>query len=206
MAASTLKLHKGDVPAGLTFPHGVAIDTETLGLNPHRDRLCLVQLSSGDGHTHLVQFDGGMYGAPRLKALLTDPQVLKIFHFARFDVAILQKYLGVTAAPLYCTKIASKLARTYTDRHGLKDLCGELLGVELSKQQQSSDWGASELSESQLAYAASDVLYLHALKARLDEMLAREGRTDFAKAAFAFLGTRAELDLAGFGELDIFAH
>ncbi len=206
MATPTLKLHKGDLPAGLKFPAGVAIDTETLGLNPHRDRLCLVQLSSGDGTAHLVQFDGERYAAPRLKALLKDPKVLKIFHFARFDVAVLEKYLEINTAPVYCTKIASKLVRTYTDRHGLKDLCAELLGVELSKQQQSSDWGASELSQSQLAYAASDVLYLHKLKAKLDEMLAREGRTAFAQAAFAFLATRAKLDLAGFSEQDIFAH
>ena len=206
MAASTIKLHKNDLPAGLKFPHGAAIDTETLGLNPHRDRLCLLQLSSGDGTAHLVQFDGETYSAPRLKALLKDPKVLKIFHFARFDVAVLEKYLGAKTVPLYCTKIASKLVRTYTDRHGLKDLCSELLGVELSKQQQSSDWGAAELSESQLAYAASDVLYLHKLKARLDEMLAREGRTAFAQAAFSFLSTRAQLDLAGFAEHDIFSH
>ena len=206
MADTTLRLHKGDLPAGLKFPRGVAIDTETLGLNPHRDRLCLVQLSSGDGMAHLVQFDGDNYAAPRLKALLKDSKVLKIFHFARFDVAVLEKYLGVETAPIYCTKIASKLVRTYTDRHGLKDLCAELLGVELSKQQQSSDWGATELSQSQLAYAASDVLHLHKLKARLDEMLAREGRMDFAEAAFSFLATRAKLDLAGFGEHDLFAH
>ena len=206
MATPTIKMHKGDLPAGLKFPRGVAVDTETLGLNPHRDRLCLVQLSAGDGVAHLVQFDGDSYVAPRLKALLKDPKILKIFHFARFDVAVLEKYLGVETAPVYCTKIASKLVRTYTDRHGLKDLCSELLGVELSKQQQSSDWGAKELSESQLAYAASDVLYLHKLKAKLDEMLAREDRVAFADAAFAFLATRARLDLAGFGETDIFSH
>ena len=206
MAGTTIKLHKGDLPAALKFPKGVAIDTETLGLNPHRDRLCLVQLSSGDGVAHLVQFDGENYAAPRLKALLADPKILKIFHFARFDVAVLEKYLGVETAPVYCTKIASKLVRTYTDKHGLKDLSAELLGIELSKQQQSSDWGAAELSQSQLAYAASDVLHLHKLKARLDEMLAREDRTSLADAAFAFLATRAKLDLAGFGEVDIFAH
>ncbi len=206
MATPTIKLHKGDLPSGLKFPRGVAIDTETLGLNPHRDRLCLVQLSAGDGVAHLVQFDGENYAAPRLKALLKDPKILKIFHFARFDVAVLEKYLGVETAPLYCTKIASKLVRTYTDRHGLKDLCSELLGVELSKQQQSSDWGAKELSESQLAYAASDVLHLHKLKAKLDEMLAREDRVAFAQAAFAFLAARARLDLAGFAETDIFSH
>ncbi len=176
MTAPKIKLHKGDLPAGLTFPNGVAIDTETLGLNPHRDRLCLVQLSSGDGTAHLVQFDGKDYGAPRLKALLADPKVLKIFHFARFDIAVLQQYLGVATTPIYCTKIASKLSRTYTDRHGLKDLVGELLGIELSKQQQSSDWGAAKLSDSQMSYAANDVLHLHALKTKLDAMLSREGR------------------------------
>ncbi len=206
MTAPKIKLHKGDLPAGLTFPDGVAIDTETLGLNPHRDRLCLVQLSSGDGTAHLVQFDGKDYGAPRLKALLADPKVLKIFHFARFDIAVLQQYLGVATTPIYCTKIASKLARTYTDRHGLKDLVGELLGIELSKQQQSSDWGASKLSDSQMSYAANDVLHLHALKTKLDAMLSREGRQDLAEAAFNFLPTRARLDLAGFEEEDIFAH
>ncbi|SFV25991.1 ribonuclease D [Hyphomicrobium facile] len=206
MTAPKTKLHKGDLPAGLTFPNGVAIDTETLGLNPHRDRLCLVQLSSGDGTAHLVKFDGKDYSAPRLKALLTDPKVLKIFHFARFDIAVLEQYLGVATAPIYCTKIASKLSRTYTDRHGLKDLVGELLGIELSKQQQSSDWGASELSDSQKAYAANDVLHLHAVKTKLDMMLAREGREGFANEAFKFLPTRARLDLAGFEEDDIFAH
>ncbi|MBY0559735.1 ribonuclease H-like domain-containing protein [Hyphomicrobium sp.] len=206
MTAPKTKLHKGDLPAGLTFPNGVAIDTETLGLNPHRDRLCLVQLSSGDGTAHLVKFDGKDYSAPRLKALLTDPKVLKIFHFARFDIAVLEQYLGVATTPVYCTKIASKLSRTYTDRHGLKDLVGELLGIELSKQQQSSDWGASELSDSQKAYAANDVLHLHALKTKLDVMLAREGREGFANEAFKFLPTRARLDLAGFEEDDIFAH
>jgi ribonuclease D len=206
MAKPSIHLHKGDLPAGVTFKGSVAIDTETLGLNIARDRLCLVQLSGGDGTAHLVQFDGSDYSAPRLKALLTDPQVEKIFHFARFDTAVLQKNLGVMTSPIYCTKIASKLVRTYTDRHGLKDLVGELLGIELSKQQQSSDWAATELSQQQHAYAASDVLHLHALKERLDAMLAREGRTDFAKAAFGFLPVRARLDLAGFGEDDIFAH
>ncbi len=206
MTAPKIKLHKGDLPAGLTFPNGVAIDTETLGLNPHRDRLCLAQLSSGDGTAHLVQFDGEDYGAPRLKALLTDPKILKIFHFARFDIAVLQQYLGIATTPIYCTKIASKLARTYTDRHGLKDLVGELLGIELSKQQQSSDWGAPKLSDSQMSYAANDVLHLHAVKTKLDAMLSREGRQDLAEAAFNFLPTRARLDLAGFEEDDIFAH
>jgi ribonuclease D len=206
LAETAIKLYQGDLPEGLSFPNGVAIDTETLGLNPHRDRLCLVQLSSGDGSAHLVQFNGSNYSAPNLKALLTDPKVQKIFHFARFDLAVLNKYLGVTVAPIYCTKIASKLVRTYTDRHGLKDLCAELIGIELSKQQQSSDWAASELSQSQLAYAASDVLHLHKLKSRLDDMLVRDGRLEFAQSAFAFLETRARLDLAGFGDTDIFAH
>lgn len=206
MTKSNIKIHHGDLPAGLSFPNGVAIDTETLGLNPHRDRLCLVQLSSGDGTAHLVKFDGKNYDAPRLKALLTDPAIVKIFHFARFDIAVMKQYLGVETAPLYCTKIASKLVRTYTDRHGLKDLVGELLGIEISKQQQSSDWGAPELSESQMAYAANDVLHLHALKSKLDTMLAREGRAEFAQSAFGFLPTRARLDLAGFEDDDIFAH
>lgn len=205
MTAAKIELHDGDLPEGLKFPNGVAIDTETLGLNPHRDRLCLVQLSAGDGTAHLVRFATPNFDAPRLKAMLADKSILKIFHFARFDVAMLEKSLGVETTPLYCTKIASKLARTYTDRHGLKDLCGELLGVEISKQQQSSDWGSDKLSDAQLAYAASDVLYLHALKAKLDEMLAREGRTELAAAAFAYLGERAKLDLAGFDD-DIFAH
>ena len=206
MAKSSIVLHKNDLPAGLKLGPSVAIDTETLGLNPNRDRLCLVQLSSGDGTAHLVQFDGQDYSAPNLKALLTDPAVLKIFHYARFDIAVLEKYLGVMTAPIYCTKIVSKLVRTYTDRHGLKDLVLELAGVELSKQQQSSDWASRELSQQQLAYAASDVLHLHAVKAKLDAMLARDGRQAYAEAAFGFLPTRARLDLAGFGEDDIFSH
>lgn len=206
MAKTSITLHKNDLPAGLSFGPSVAVDTETQGLNVNRDRLCLVQLSSGDGSAHLVQFDGTDYAAPHLKALLADPAVLKIFHYARFDVAVLEKNLGVVTAPIYCTKIASKLVRTYTDRHGLKDLVAELAGVELSKQQQSSDWASRELSQQQLAYAASDVLHLHTLKTKLDAMLAREGRTGFAEAAFGFLGTRAKLDLAGFGEDDIFSH
>jgi len=206
MSKTSVTLHRGDLPAGLSFGSSVAIDTETLGLNVHRDRLCLVQLSAGDGSAHLVQFEAGDYSAPRLKALLTDTAVLKIFHFARFDIAVLERYLGVVTAPIYCTKIASKLVRTYTDRHGLKDLVGELTGVELSKQQQSSDWAARELTPQQLAYAASDVLHLHAVKSKLDAMLEREGRRGFAEAAFGFLPTRAKLDLAGFGEDDIFAH
>ena len=168
-----VKLHKGDLPASVSFGSSVAIDTETLGLKPHRDRLCVVQLSAGDGTAHLVQLADGQYQAPRLKALLEDPDVLKIFHFARFDIAVLQRYLGVVTSPVCCTKVASKLVRTYTDRHGLKDLASELLGIELSKQQQSSDWGADELSDQQKAYAASDVLHLHAIKARLDAMLDR---------------------------------
>ncbi|MTD94177.1 ribonuclease D [Hyphomicrobium sp. xq] len=206
MAKSSIVLHKDDLPAGLSFGPSVAVDTETLGLNVNRDRLCLVQLSSGDGTAHLVQFDGRDYSAPNLKALLTDKAVLKIFHFARFDIAVLEKYLGVVTAPIYCTKIVSKLVRTYTDRHGLKDLVAELAGIELSKQQQSSDWAAGELSQQQLAYAASDVLHLHAVKAKLDAMLARDGRQAYADAAFGFLPTRAKLDLAGFGEDDIFSH
>lgn len=205
MPSTSFKLHRGDLPAGVTFTGSVAIDTETLGLRPQRDRLCLVQLSGGDGRAHLVQV-APPYDAPRLKAVLADAELLKIFHFARFDVAVLSKYLGVKTAPIYCTKIASKLTRTYTDRHGLKDLTGELLQVDLSKQQQSSDWGADQLSDQQLAYAASDVLYLHALKERLDMMLRREGRSALAETAFQFLATRAALDLAGFEDVDIFAH
>ena len=206
MSAPVIHLHKGDLPAGLNFGASVAVDSETLGLNPHRDRLCLVQLSSGDGNAHLVQLDRNTYDAPQLKQLMTDTAVLKIFHFARFDVAVMAKYLGVATTPIYCTKIASKLVRTYTDRHGLKDLAAEVLGVELSKQQQSSDWGAADLTQQQLAYAASDVLYLHAIKAKLDVMLDREGRRAFADAAFKFLPMRARLDLAGFPEDDIFSH
>lgn len=201
-----ITLHKGDLPAGLSFGSSVAVDSETLGLNPHRDPLCLVQLSAGDGNAHLVQLDRSNYEAPNLRALMADPSVLKIFHYARFDVAVMQKYLGVVTTPIYCTKIASKLVRTYTDRHGLKDLCKELLNVDLSKQQQSSDWGAEKISEAQLAYAASDVTHLHELKAILDRMLAREGRTELARACFDFLPVRASLDLAGWGEEDIFAH
>jgi len=199
-------VHDGDLPDGLTFGASVAIDSETMGLDPHRDRLCLVQLSAGDGDAHLVKFKQGDYSAPNLKALLTNPDVTKIFHFARFDVAVMKKYLGVDTAPVYCTKIASKLVRTYTDRHGLKDLCRELGGATLDKQQQSSDWGASEISDAQISYAASDVLYLHTLKEKLDQMLVREGRTHMAKAAFSFLPTRCDMDLAGFGEMDIFSH
>lgn len=206
MSTPRIKLHKGDLPAGITFGDSVAIDTETLGLRPHRDRLCLVQLSAGNNEAHLVQFDGRDWSAPRLKALLVDPKVLKIFHFGRFDIAILEKWLGAPATPVWCTKIASKLARTYTDRHSLKDLCSELLGIELSKQQQSSDWAATDLTQQQLAYAASDVLHLHAIKARLESMLARDGRTAMADAAFRYLPDRARLDLAGFEDVDIYAH
>lgn len=202
----SIHLHDGDLPEGLAFPNGVAVDTETMGLRPERDRLCVVQLSAGDGDAHLVQFRQGHYDAPRLKALLANPQILKIFHFARFDIAISAAYLGVLPAPVYCTKIASKLTRTFTDRHSLKDLNRELLGVELSKQQQTSDWGAPTLSEEQQAYAASDVLYLHALKARLDLLLEREGRRELAEACFAFLPMRAKLDLTGWRDEDIFAH
>ena len=202
----TIHLHKGDLPANVKFETSVAIDTETMGLNPLRDRLCLAQLSAGDGDSHLVQFAPGAYNAPNLRALLADPTVLKLFHFGRFDIAVLAHYLGVVAAPVYCTKIASKLARTFTDKHGLKDLCRELLGVELSKQQQSSDWGAPSLTEEQKRYAASDVLHLHALKVKLDEMLVRENRQQLALACFAFLPTRAFLDLTGFENLDIFEH
>ena len=191
-------LHRGDLPPGLTFGDAVAIDTETMGLNPHRDRLCLVQLSRGDGDCHLVQLPPGEpIDAPYLAKLLTDETVLKIFHFARFDIAVLEHALGVRCGPVYCTKIASRLSRTFTDRHGLKDLCRDLLGVEISKQQQSSDWGADTLSQSQLAYAANDVLHLHALKERLDGMLAREGRVELAQACFAFLTVPGSISRAG---------
>jgi len=202
----TVTYHRGDLPAGLSFGTSVAIDSETMGLNPWRDRLCVVQLSSGDGTAHVVQLPQGEYDAPHLKALLTDPAVTKIFHFGRFDIAVLKQYLGVVTAPVYCTKIASKLVRTFTDRHGLKDLCKELLNIELSKQQQSSDWGADMLTDEQMKYAASDVLYLHQMKEKLDVMLAREGRTELAQACFEFLPARALLDLAGWPESDIFAH
>jgi ribonuclease D len=201
-----IKLHRGDLPAEVSFGSVVAIDTETMGLNPHRDRLCLVQLSGGDGNAHLVQMPKGPHNAPRLAALLADPKVLKLFHFGRFDIAVLEHALGVRCEPVWCTKIAAKLTRTFTDRFGLKDLCRDLLGVEISKQQQSSDWGADTLSEEQLNYAASDVLHLHALKAKLDALLDREGRTELAQAAFTFLPARARLDLAGWPGEDIFAH
>ncbi len=200
------QLHRGDLPAGLLFGDAVAIDTEAMGLNPHRDRLCLVQLSRGDGDAHLVQFAAGGYDAPNLKRLLADPAVTKLFHFARFDIAILYHYLGVMPQPLYCTKIASRLVRTFTDRHGLRDLCKDLLGIDLKKEQQSSDWGAPSLTEEQLRYAASDVLHLHALRARLDAMLEREGRVGLARSCFDFLPARALLDLEGWAEQDIVAH
>lgn len=206
-----IELHDGDLPDGLDLKstardNAIAIDSETMGLNPVRDRLCLIQLSNGDGTCHLVQFRRGVYNAPNLTALLTDPDLTKLFHFARFDLAIMKAYLGIDCTPVYCTKVASKLVRTFTDRHGLKDLCRDLLGVELSKQQQSSDWGAEELTPEQMKYAASDVLHLHDLKARLDVMLAREERTHLAQACFRFLPARAELDLGGWEEPDILAH
>ena len=202
----TIRLHRGDLPDLSRYTDSVAIDTETMGLNPHRDRLCVVQLSPGDGTADVVQIAKDIGDAPNLKKLLADPNVTKIFHFARFDLAALYNALGVMPQPVYCTKVASRLVRTYTDRHGLKDLVREVLGVDLSKQQQSSDWGADALTDAQTAYAASDVLHLHGLRTRLDAMLAREGRTDMAQACFDFLPTRARLDLAGWAETDIFAH
>jgi ribonuclease D len=202
----TIRLHKGDLPADFEPGPSLAIDTETLGLNPHRDRLCVVQVSRGDGSADVVQIARGSAPAPVLSRILADPAVTKIFHFARFDVAVLRHRFGVVTNPVYCTKIASRLVRTYTDRHGLKDISRELLGVDMSKQQQSSDWAAEELTKEQVAYAASDVLHLHDLKARLDMMLAREGRLELAQACFRFLPARAELDLLGWPEADIFAH
>jgi ribonuclease D len=201
----SVELYRGDLPLGRFTGRTIAIDTETMGLDPHRDRLCLVQLSEGDGTAVLVQFSG-KYDAPELKRLLADESVLKLFHFGRFDMAVLKHYFGIMPRPVYCTKVASKLARTFTDRHGLKDLCKELLGIELSKQQQSSDWGAAELTPEQLSYAASDVLHLHALREKLDAMLRREGREGLARACFEFLPVRAELDLRGWSEIDPFAH
>ena len=211
MANATIHLHRHDLPEGLSLGAVVAVDTETMGLDPHRDRLCLVQLSGGDGHAHLVQLiphslGGRGFDCPNLARLLADPATVKLMHFARFDVAVLQHALGITVAPVKCTKIAAKLVRTFTDRHGLKDLCRELLGVELSKQQQTSDWGAVELASEQLAYAASDVLYLHALWAKLEALLRREGRLELAEACFAFLPTRGRLDLLDWAEPDIFQH
>jgi ribonuclease D len=202
----TIRLHRGDLPDLSRYKDSVAIDTETMGLHPHRDRLCVVQLSNGDGTADVVQIAKDQRDAPNLKALLANPDVTKIFHFARFDLAVLFHTFGVMPQPVYCTKIASRLTRTYTDRHGLKDLVREVLNVDLSKQQQSSDWGAQGLSEAQLAYAASDVLHLHALRERLDAMLVREGRTELAKACFEFLPARAKLDLGGWEAEDIFAH
>ncbi len=202
----TIHLHEGDLPDGLSFGASVAIDSETMGLKLRRDDLCVVQLSAGDGDAHLVRLKRPGYDAPNLKRLLEDPAVLKIFHFGRFDIAMFALHLQVVCRPVYCTKIASKIARTYTDRHGLKDVMRELLGIELSKAQQSSDWGAAKLSPEQEAYAASDVLNLHALKAKLDIMLEREDRMQFAAACFAFLPVRAQLDLAGWEDADIFAH
>lgn len=202
----TNHFHKNDLPDGLDLGSSVAIDCETMGLNPHRDRLCVVQLSGGDGDAHIVQIDPKQTSAPNLEALLKDTGVLKLFHFGRFDIAALFHAFGVLTAPVYCTKIASKLVRTYTDRHGLKYLLQELLEIDISKQQQSSDWGATELTEAQIAYAASDVLYLHRLKAELDKRLVREARMDIAQSCFDFLPTRAKLDLAGWPETDIFAH
>jgi len=201
-----IRLHEGDLPQGLDLGPAVAIDTETMGLVTGRDRLCVVQLSGGNGDAEVVRIAAGQRQAPRLTAMLGNPNVLKLFHFGRFDMAVLSHAFGVMPAPVYCTKIASKLARTYTDRHGLKDLVKELLGADLSKQQQSSDWGANALSEAQLAYAASDVLHLHALRERLDAILAREGRDGHARAAFAYLPDRVRLDLAGFEAMDVFSH
>ncbi len=202
----TVHYHKGDLPADADLGPLVAVDTETLGLSLTRDMLCVVQLSAGDGDAHVVQMDRSRYDCPNLKRILSDAKVEKILHFARFDVAMVEKYLGVTMAPIFCTKIASKLARTYTDRHGLKDVTRELVGADMNKQQQSSDWGADELSPAQLDYAASDVLHLHKLREVLSMMLEREGRLDLAKACFDFMPTRARLDLAGWPEIDIFAH
>jgi ribonuclease D len=206
VAATMIRFHRNDLPAGASFGDAVAIDTETLGLAVGRDRLCVVQLSGGDGTADIVQIAAGQTSAPNLQNLLADPGIVKLFHYGRFDMGVLQHACGIMAAPVYCTKIASKIARTYTDRHGLKDLTRELLNVEISKQQQSSDWGAETLSEAQLAYAASDVLHLHALREKLDAMLTREGRDGLARAAFAYLPDRVRLDLAGFEAMDIFSH
>ena len=211
MPGGTIHLHRHDLPEGLSLGPVIAVDTETMGLNPYRDRLCLVQLSCGDGHAHLVQLipealGGHGYDCPSLRCLLGDPGIIKLMHFARFDVAMLQRYLGISAAPVRCTKIAARLTRTFTDRHGLKDLCKELLNIDLSKQQQTSDWGAVDLTPEQLAYAASDVLHLHALWARLEALLVREGRLQLAEACFGFLPIRAQLDLLGYEQPDIFAH
>src|SRR5262245_11437627 len=202
----TIRLHRGDIPDLARYRRSVAIDTETMGLEPHRDRLCVVQLSPGDGSADVIQIPRTVGDAPNLKRLLADPAVLKIFHFARFDVATLYRAFGVMATPLYCTKIASRLARTYTDKHGLKDIVRDMLGIDLSKQQQLSDWGAGQLSEAQISYAAADVLHLHAIKDKLDAVLAREGRKELAEGCFRFVPDRARLDLAGWASEDIFAH
>jgi ribonuclease D len=202
----TITLHQNDIPANLSFGNCVAIDTEAMGLKPVRDRLCLVQLSSGDGNAHIVQLKADNYTAPNLKKLLADPKVTKLFHFARFDIGMMWMYLNVLTAPVYCTKIASRLTRTYTEHHGLKHLCKDLLNIEMDKQQQASDWGTATLSPEQLQYAASDVLHLHRLKETLDAMLVREGRVALAESCFSFLPSRALLDVAGWGEEDIFAH
>ncbi len=202
----SITLHKGDLPGDVDLGSVVAVDTETMGLNPVRDRLCLVQLSSGDGTAHLVQLGKDEYDAPNLKALLSDDKIIKIFHFARFDLAAVKAYMGIDCGPVYCTRTASKLCRTYTDKHGLRDICKQFLGIDLNKQQQSSDWGAAELSQEQMNYAASDVLHLHALKEKLDEILEREGRAELAQSCFDFLPTRAALDLAGWPDTDIFEH
>ena len=201
-----VEVHRGDLPKGLDFGRAVAVDSESQGLHPHRDRLCMVQLSAGDGTAHLVHFPEPDFAAPNLKAVLADKRVTKIFHYARFDIGIIRQYLGVMPTPIYCTKIASRLVRTYTDRHGLKDLCKELLGIELSKEQQLSDWAAEKLSPAQVHYAAADVLHLHELKEKLDAMLAREDRARLAESCFTFLPVRAELDRAGFEAEDLFAH
>ena len=202
----TISYHRGDLPPDIDFGDTVAIDSETMGLNIQRDRLCVIQLSAGDGSAHVVHFPDRDYAAPNLRRLLSDPRVLKLFHFARFDLSIIQRHFGIICSPVYCTKLASRLSRTSTDRHGLKDLCREMLGIDLSKQQQTSDWGAPELTTEQVSYAASDVLYLHALRRKMDELLEREGRAQLAEACFSFLPVRAALDLAGWDDEDIFAH
>ena len=199
-------MHKGDLPADVDLSGDIAIDTEAMGLNNRRDRLCLIQLSNGDGNAHLVQFARDNYEAPNLRRLLTNPDTMKLFHFGRFDISIVRYYMGILLQPVYCTRTASRLVRTFTDRHGLKDLCRELIGKDISKQQQSSDWGAPELTNEQKEYAANDVLYLHALRDKLEVLLAREGRTELARACFNFLPARAILDIAGWEEIDIFAH
>jgi len=204
--AKSIEVYQGDLPAGMDFGDSVAVDTEAQGLNPNRDRLCVVQVSAGGGVCHLVQFPDADFTAPNLKALFTDDAVTKIFHYARFDVAIIKKYMGVVCGPVYCTKIASKLSRTYTGNHGLKDVCKELVNIDLSKEQQSSDWAVETLSPSQIEYAAADVLYLHQIRDELDKILQREGRSDLARACFEFLSTRADLDLGGWSDEDIFAH